>query len=147
MGAVYATVTDLEATWHPLSDADAEIATTLLNYASILIRKAFPDIDSRMTNDEDLQELVKFVCIEMVKRAMRNPDGYTYQTVGPFSFQRDTKGLASGTLGLLEPEVELLSPTMTDDSNFGIGTIRTNSGYHHYEHRHHHWSERDASRW
>jgi len=135
MGTVYAEVADLEATWHPLSDADAAVATTLLNYASILIRKAFPDIDARMTGDEDLQDLVQFVCIEMVKRAMRNPDGYTYQTVGPFAFQRDTKGIASGTLGLLDSEVELLSPTMTDDSNFGIGTIRTKSGYHHYQHR------------
>jgi len=147
VGTVYATVEDLEATWHPLSDADKAVATTLLNYASILIRQAFPDIDSRMDASEDLTDLVRFVCIEMVKRAMRNPDGYTYQTVGPFSFQRDTKGLASGALGLLDSEVELLSPPLSDTSNFGIGTIRTKSGYHHYEHRHHHWSERDASRW
>jgi hypothetical protein len=43
---VYATTSDLEARWRPLTDAEAVIAGTLLADASAQIRSEFPTLDA-----------------------------------------------------------------------------------------------------
>lgn len=85
----YATYSDLEARWRPLSAAEQDRATILLEDASQILRDLSPGLDDRVLTDEvSLITLCSVVCA-MVKRVMQGPadfDGVTQQqqTAGPF---------------------------------------------------------------
>jgi hypothetical protein len=95
---VYATTSDLEARWRPLTDAEAVIAGTLLADASAQIRSEFPTLDAAIAGDEgagidpnpDLARNATRVVCAMVKRALAvDEDAFgvktTQETTGPFS--------------------------------------------------------------
>ena len=98
MADPYASVTDLEQAWRPLSDTEKTRATYLLGKASRQLRAEAPDLDARTLlapDDPDYldRELVKDVVCAMVKRVMEaeasglNAGGpvESWQTsVGPF---------------------------------------------------------------
>ena len=85
----YADVIDVEARWRPLSSAESQVAETLLDDASDMIRVRWPDMDARLQDGGVQQTTLVRVVSGMVRRAMMNRDveGVTQmqQTTGPFS--------------------------------------------------------------
>ena len=103
----FATVADLEARWHPLTDSEHAKAEVLLGDASDMIIDAAADVDSVR------QETLTRICCQMVKRAMiaeaTNPTGVTQysQTAGSFS-ESGTYGNPTCDLYLLAAEKRAL---------------------------------------
>lgn len=112
--ADFATVTDLEGWWRPLSDSEKTRAGKLLAGASARIRVEAPWIDARIVGDPPALDpiIVEQIVCDMVKRAMQSaidqPAMTNYQTMaGPFS-QSGTFANPSGDLYLTKNEKRLL---------------------------------------
>lgn len=110
--AAFATVSDLEARWRPLSPAEETRATVLLGDAAARIRAAVPDVDDRIDDGTLDPDLPLIVSVEMVKRAMlapvdQAPAGQVQQTAGPFS-QSISYTNPTGDLYLTKAERRLL---------------------------------------
>ena len=126
----YATVADVEARLgRSLDPSEQTIVQTRLNDVELIIRANIPDLDEKVadgTIDEDL--LVMIEC-EAVLRLIRNPEGYTAETDGNYSYQISSR-VASGRLDILPEEWDWLG------YHRGAFTIRpdlspyyTNCGY------------------
>ncbi|MDQ5863218.1 MAG: hypothetical protein M3536_13255, partial [Actinomycetota bacterium] len=68
--AVYVLPEDVAAGWRPLSATELITAQGLIDEATILLRVMVPSVDSL---DE---ALVRFVAVRMIRRVLKNPDGY-----------------------------------------------------------------------
>lgn len=94
MGATYASVSDLETFWRPLTETEQARASDLLTMASSKLRliaaKTDIDLDIEVAANEDYATAVKLVVMEATKRAMSTPidvppvDNYS-QSAGPYS--------------------------------------------------------------
>lgn len=106
----FATVVDLEARWHPLTDSERDKAQVLIDDASDMILDAAGDIDALRA------ETLTRICCQMVKRAMiadtANPTGMSQysQTAGSFS-ESGTYANPTGDLYLLAAEKRALRGT------------------------------------
>lgn len=114
----FASVSDLEERWRPLTPAEKSRAEVLLEDASAQVRVEAPGIDERITIQEgatapELDPIIpRRVVAEMVKRAMlASPDqpalANYQQTSGPFS-QSGTFVNPTGDLYLTKTERRLL---------------------------------------
>ncbi|MGV9818419.1 Gp19/Gp15/Gp42 family protein [Nocardia xishanensis] len=90
----FATADELEAGWRPLSPAEKDRATVLLNDAAWWLKiwfKSFGDLVALAAADVDLAEGLNILSRSMVRRAMTTGaiEGAqsTYQVMGPFSSQ------------------------------------------------------------
>jgi len=88
--AAYATVDDVVLRWRPLSDAEVDQASALLDDAAVMIRSVCPDVEARIADGLLDVEVLKLVSVRMVKRAMTAPAGFEgvsqfNQTAGPFA--------------------------------------------------------------
>ena len=105
----FAEVSDVEARWRPLTDAEAAKCAALLDDASALIA-SLVDVESR---DEGFRELARMAACSMVQRAMSTAaaDGYgvTQQsmTAGPYT-QSWSYGGQTGDLYLTKSERRML---------------------------------------
>lgn len=112
MADSFATPSDLEARWRPLTSTEIGQAVELLADASSRLRAACPDIDTRLTAVPptiDARVPVMVVCA-MVKRAMSTgTEGVTAQqeSVGPFA-QSLTFANPQGNLYLTRDDKRLL---------------------------------------
>lgn len=103
----FATVADLEARWHPLTDAEHAKAEVLIRDASDMMLDTAADVDAVRP------ETLTRICCQMVKRAMiaeaTNPAGVTQysQTAGSFS-ESGTYSNPTGDLYLLAAEKRAL---------------------------------------
>lgn len=89
MAEPFATHSDIEARWRPLTPAEQDRADTLLIDASALVRDLAKDIDQRVEDGEIDPNTPRAIVCAMVKRVMQGPtefDGVTQaqQTAGPF---------------------------------------------------------------
>lgn len=85
----FATPADVAARWRPLTPAEEELAVTLVEDASAILRAKYPDVDARITTGDLAADNAVQVVAGMVKRALLAPaDGVdsTSETVGPFSY-------------------------------------------------------------
>jgi hypothetical protein len=94
---VYATTSDLEARWRPLTPAETATAEVLLEDASAQVRSEFPTLDATIAGgagidpNPDLARNATRVVCAMVRRAMDAPEdggfgvGSVQETTGPFS--------------------------------------------------------------
>lgn len=87
---MYATTSDLEARWRPLTPAERDTADTLLGDAEAQLRSELPDLDARAAADAGVARNVTRVVCAMVRRAMAvDEDAAGVATVqesaGPFS--------------------------------------------------------------
>lgn len=61
---------DVAAGWRPLTAAEDPVATRLISEAFVLLRVLVPGLDSKS------DDLVTLVIVKMVRRVLKNPDGY-----------------------------------------------------------------------
>lgn len=111
-------VADLVARWRPLSTAETALGQLLLDDAWALLLYKIPDLEARLAvvgGDPVLDTLVTQVEVAMVRRVMSNPDGIRQESVGQWSYTRDSS-LASGALYASTEELALLSPGASGDS-------------------------------
>lgn len=105
----YATYSDLEAIWRPLTVAEQAQATALLDYAAAII-------DAAATIDAEDSEQVtraKYVSCSMVRRSMQSSESEMFgitqasATMGPFN-QQATFSNPTGDLYLTSSEKGML---------------------------------------
>lgn len=77
MPAPFATATDVEQRWRPLTDEETDTVTVDLADASAILRLPIPDIDARIAADAtgNLASAAKRVVVDAVLRLRRNPHG------------------------------------------------------------------------
>lgn len=89
MGDPFATHTDVESRWRPLTDAEDAIADQLAIDASEMIRERWSDVDDRVTAGSLAADTLTRIVAQMVKRAMISADAEGLdsrsETVGPFA--------------------------------------------------------------
>lgn len=109
----YATHEDVQSRYEQQLDSGLEaIVDVRLGDAERLIRRKIKDLDDRVDLDPDEDnyldvELVKQVESEMVLRLIRNPDGYSQESDGNYSYAIYQQ-VASGKLSVTDDEWELL---------------------------------------
>lgn len=91
----------------PLTDDETTQVEALLNDAEVLLTLRIPDLEEQVTAGDIDQALVVMVEANSVVRLIRNPNGYTSETDGSYSYQLNWR-LASGSLEILDSEWSLL---------------------------------------
>lgn len=103
-----ARVADLRARYEaPIGPADEPRVAQLLIDAESRLRAEVLDLDERMADNAPPEELVVLALCDMVSRVIRNPAGYTSQTVGSLSYSISATGV-SGRLEVTAAERALL---------------------------------------
>lgn len=130
----YATPNDIqERLGRELDASETTIVATRLEDVEELILQRIPDLTAKVDAGTLRQRLVVMVESEAVMRLIRNPEGYTQETDGNYSYSIDSK-VASGRLSILPEEwtllgvsrsVVLLSPAI----NFPAGMTEVNPNY------------------
>jgi hypothetical protein len=104
----YATVSDVEARLGRTLDAsESQIVTTRLNDVELMIRHRIPDLDTKVSTGVIDPALVVMVECDAILRLVRNPEGFTAETDGNYSYQISSE-VASGKLDILPSEWALL---------------------------------------
>ncbi|WP_190821966.1 Gp19/Gp15/Gp42 family protein [Saccharopolyspora pogona] len=104
----YATPADVEARLgRPLDASETQVVSARLHDSELIIRNRIPDLDERVADGRIDRDVVVLVEVEMVLRLVRNPEGYTAETDGNYSYQLSSD-VASGHLSVLPSEWGLL---------------------------------------
>lgn len=90
-----------------LSTDEATLVTTRLNDAELLIKSRIPDLVDLVEDETIDVEVVKMIESNAVVRLVRNPNAYTGETDGNYSYQINWK-TATGELSILDNEWALL---------------------------------------
>lgn len=106
----YATVEDVQLRYHDqIDEALAVVVGTRLNDAELIIRNTIPDLDDRVADSDNYHQIVVMVESDMVLRLIKNPDGYSQESDGNYSYAI-YQNVASGRLEVLDDEWDLLQP-------------------------------------
>ncbi|AYN57865.1 head-tail adaptor Ad1 [Arthrobacter phage Faja] len=68
--AIYVWPEDVAAGWRPLTEAESKVAEDQIGAALVLLGALVPDLAAQS------EDLVKLVIVKMVRRVLKNPDGY-----------------------------------------------------------------------
>ncbi|MDM2170809.1 Gp19/Gp15/Gp42 family protein [Mycobacteroides abscessus] len=90
-----------------LDPSESPMVTTRLEDAERLLRARVPDLDQKITDGVIDVEIVKMIEANAVVRLVRNPNAYTGETDGNYSYQINWK-TATGELEILDNEWALL---------------------------------------
>jgi hypothetical protein len=122
-----AAIADVANVWREIDPDDAATlrrVDMLITAASAMVRQHVPGVDSRMTAGNLAPELVAYVVAEMVARKMRNPDGASSISTGPFS-----RSFAGPHGLLLTPEdLNTLSEPDAGEAPTVYGSVRLGAG-------------------
>lgn len=91
----------------PLTEDETTQVEALLADAEVLIKQKIPDLDEKVESEEISTQVVVMVESNAVVRLLRNPNGYTGETDGTYSYQISWR-LASGSLTITDHEWGLL---------------------------------------
>lgn len=94
----------------PLTAEENEQVEALLGDVELLILAKIPDLETKIADEELAEAVVIMVEANSVARLMRNPDGYTSETDGDYTYQINWR-LASGSLEITDKEWSLLGIT------------------------------------
>ena len=104
----HANIADVETVLlRDLTDPESDLASKMLMVAAGMLRQRIPGLETRMVEDLDFADRVNYVEAKAVARALRNPDGITYETIGPYAAQRPAASAAED--GVSFTKVELAS--------------------------------------
>lgn len=84
------TTDDIEARWRPLTSDETAVATTLIDDATLTLDARLPGLEAAVTAATVDPALVVAVIARMVIAALRNPEGLRSETIGTYSYTRDT---------------------------------------------------------
>lgn len=116
----YATYQDVEARLgRTLDTSEQQIVTTRLNDIELMIRYRIPDLDNKVATGAIDPQIIVMVECDAILRLIRNPDGYTAETDGNYSYQISSQ-VASGKLDIFPNEWAMLG------IKSGAFTIRPN---------------------
>lgn len=106
----FATVTDLEERWRPLTDAERSVAQAVLTDAweAVLLPQR-PNLPAQVAAGVVSERTVRFVLCSMVLRVLRNPDGKVQESIDDYRYQRDA-AVSSGSLYASVDELAMLAP-------------------------------------
>ncbi|MFT9642294.1 Gp19/Gp15/Gp42 family protein [Mycobacteroides abscessus] len=90
-----------------LDASEATMVSTRLNDAELIIKSRIPDLDDQIDDDKIDVDLVKMIEANSVVRLVRNPNAYTGETDGNYTYQINWK-TATGELEILDNEWALL---------------------------------------
>lgn len=106
----YATVEDVQKRYHDTIDESlAVVVGTRLNDAELIIKSRVPDLDAKVTDSETYEQILIMIEADMVLRLIKNPDGYSQESDGNYSYAI-YQNVASGRLEVLDNEWDLLGP-------------------------------------
>ncbi len=107
----YASADDVAARLgRELDEGETLLVNTRLGDAELLLRQEIPDLDDRVADPiewPDYEALVIMVEAEMILRLVRNPDGYSQESDGNYSYAI-YQAVASGKLEVTDEEWERL---------------------------------------
>lgn len=107
----YASADDVAARLgRELDEGETLLVNTRLGDAELLLKQRIPDLDDRVADTTEwpnYEELVIMIESEMILRLVRNPDGYSQESDGNYSYAIYQK-VASGALEILDSEWLLL---------------------------------------
>ena len=104
----YATAVDIaDRLGRELDDVEARIVEARLEDAETLIQTRVPTLDALIIEGKQNARLVIMVESDVILRLIRNPDGFTQETDGNYSYSIDAR-VASGRLSLLPEEWGML---------------------------------------
>lgn len=104
----YATPDDVEIRLgRDFSEPETQVVQTRLGDAELILRSRIPDLDQKVLDGSIPEQAVIMVECEMVLRLVRNPEGYTSETDGNYSYQISSD-VSSGKLSVLPYEWGLL---------------------------------------
>jgi hypothetical protein len=101
--AVVVTPDDVAAGWRPLTDAEVTATEGLIAESAVLLGALVPGLDSL---DE---ALVRLVVVRMVRRVLKNPDGYRIRNVSIDDYTESGTIDSSVSTGELYPAGDELS--------------------------------------
>lgn len=111
------TPAEVEKRWQrSLTAPEFTAVQAWLDQASAMVRVRLPDIDARTAADPDLKALVTGIVADAVLRVIRNPNGYSLESEGPFTVRR-ADALADGILHFTDSEWH----SMTSWSRYSTG--------------------------
>ncbi|OLT03201.1 hypothetical protein BJF90_26355 [Pseudonocardia sp. CNS-004] len=104
----YATADDISARLgRELDESEVIIVSIRLDDAERIIRSRIPDLDGKVLDAELDHDLLVMIEAEAVLRLLKNPDGYSGETDGNYSYQINSR-VASGKLEIMDDEWALL---------------------------------------
>jgi len=107
----YATVEDVEIRLgRELSPEEEQLVQVRLNDVENMIRARIPNLDELIAQGKLDEDIVIMVEAEAVLRLIRNPEGYTSEVDGNYSYQISSR-VASGRLEIFDAEWALLGLT------------------------------------
>lgn len=117
-----ATITDLtERSFRPLSEAERQVGSVMLDDAWSLILTHRPHAADRIAEDAYRALVVQIQCA-MVLRVIKNPDGYLSEQIDDYQYRRDS-AVSAGNLYVSDAELALLGSAAGGSE--GAWTINT----------------------
>jgi len=114
------TVSDVEARWKSLSDAQKIVAQANLDDAWALLLHEVPDLEVNLTEGRVSEAVVRQVVCAAVLRVLKNPNGYKREEIDDYMRERAAT-TATGELFFTPEELARLIP---DDEPSAAFTIR-----------------------
>jgi hypothetical protein len=106
--SAYASAQDVEVRLgRGLESSETLMVETRLADAERMLKRRIPDLPSMAANDEDFRAEVIRVEAEMILRLVKNPDGYSQESDGNYSYAI-YQAVASGKLEVTDDEWESL---------------------------------------
>lgn len=120
---VYASLEDVQAAYEHTIPAGGEVRVErLVEQASVRLRRRVPNLNARIDagKDEDLAALARGVVVDAVLRVIRNPNGYSAEQAGEFSYRID-RAVSSGRLTFPDDDLADLLPRASRVRSVPVG--------------------------
>lgn len=124
-----ATVEDVEARFYrPLEEDERRVVSARLEDAEMILRARIPDLLDKVAAGEISEDIVVMIEVDMVLRILKNPEGYSQETDGNYSYSISSRA-SSGVLEVLPSEWGLIG---IGSGAFTIGP-RIRQRYYYYD--------------
>lgn len=124
----YATVEDVQRRFvRDLEDQEEIVVAARLDDVENIILSRIPDLEEKVASGKIRESVVVMIEAEAVLRLIRNPDGYSQETDGNYSYSISSQ-VASGRLSITDDEwrmlgirhgVAMVAPTIVLPGRYG----------------------------
>ena len=122
----YATTSQVEAVWRPLSLQESATTDVLVEQASDLLDRRFGNLQDKIDAGDLTANLARMAVTSMVLRVLRNMDGLQSSTASVDDAAETVRysEAATGMLAVTQVEVDILRPQRTT----AYGAVRATPG-------------------